>query len=190
VKEVQMQALQWNARTIALFAVAAVLAASVGVMGVWLLLNGQVGAAISETSAPTSTMNMAGQGGMTLAPALHSGASAGVGAGQQPGATMDTSAHDQMMGVPANRGALGGYTGTVGLVVILAFIAMVGLLLYAAVKERPGQRQPTACWNCERPVEVDWEACPYCGARLDDASRSALSAEAEPREAAGGRVSR
>jgi hypothetical protein len=177
VKEVQMQALQWNARTIALFAVAAVLAASVGVMGVWLLLNGNVGAAISDTSAPTSTMNMAGQGGM-------------MGAGQQPGATMDTSAHDQMMGVPANRGALGGYTGTVGLVVILAFVAMVGLLLYTVVKERPGQRQPTACWNCERPVEVDWAACPYCGARLDDASRSALAAEAEPCEAAGGRVSR
>jgi len=130
-----MQALQWNARTIALFAVAAVLAASVGVMGVWLLLNGQVGAAISETSAPTSTMKMAGQGGM-------------MGACQQPGATMDTSAHDQMMGVPANRGALGGYTGAVGLVVILAFIAMVGLLLYAVVRESPGQRQPTACWNC------------------------------------------
>lgn len=172
-----MQTLQWNARTIGLFAVAAVLAMSVGAMGVWLLLNSHAGTALSEPSTLTGTMNMAGQGGM-------------MGAGQQPGATMDTSAHDQMMGVPANRGALGGYTGTVGLVVILAFVVMVGLLLYAVVKERPGQRQPTACWNCERPVEVDWEACPYCGARLDDTSRRALSAEAEPREAAGGRVSR
>jgi len=171
-----MQTLQWNARTIAFFAVAAVLAVSVGVMGVWLLLNGHVDVVITETSAPTGTVNMAGQGGM-------------MGAGQQPGATMDTSAHDQMMGVPANRGALGGYTGTVGLVVILAFVVMVGLLLYAVIKERPGQRQPAACPNCGRPVELDWEACPYCGARLDDASRSALSAEAEPREAIGDRVS-
>lgn len=162
-----MQTLQWNARTIALFAVASLLAMSVGAMGVWLLLNGQAGTAMPETTAPTATMGMAGQGSM-------------MGAKQQPGGTMDTSAHDQMMGVPANRGALGGYTGTLGLVMILGVIAMVGLLLYAVVKERPGQRQPATCWNCERPVELDWEACPYCEARLDDASRISLPAEAEP----------
>ncbi len=154
-----MQMLQWNARTMTLVAVAAVLTLSVGVMGVWLLLSGQPGTGIMENRDHAAMM----------------------GGNDQAGAMMDTAAHDQMMGVPADRGALGGYTGTVGLVMILAFMAMVGSLLYAVVKERPGERQPAACWNCERPVERDWEACPYCGARLDEASQSAQPAEAEPR---------
>jgi hypothetical protein len=154
-----MQTLQWNIRTMTLVAVAAVLTLSVGVMGVWLLFSGQPGAGIMENRDHTAIM----------------------GGNDQAGAMMDTAKHDQMMGVPADRGALGGYTGTVGLVMILVFMALIGSLLYAVVKERPSQRQPAACWNCERPVELDWETCPYCGARLDEASQSAHSAEAEPR---------
>lgn len=147
-----MQTLQWNAHTLTRVAVAAVLTLSVGVMGVWLLLSGQPGTGIMENRDHAAMM----------------------GGNNQAGAMTDTAAHAQMMGVPADRGALGGYTGTVGLVMILAFVAMVGSFLYAVLKERPGQRQPAACPNCERPVELEWEACPYCGARLDDASRIAL----------------
>lgn len=102
-----------------------------------------------------------------------------MGGSNQTGAMTDTAAHDQMMGVPADRGALGGYSGTVDLVMIVAFVALVGLLLYAVIKERPGQRQPATCWNCERPVELEWELCPYCGARLDEVSQSALPAVLE-----------
>lgn len=74
--------------------------------------------------------------------------------------------HATMMGAPANRGIFGGYTGAVGLVMILAFVGMVGSLLYALFCEKPGQPQPAACWNCERLVETDWKTCPYCGAVL------------------------
>ena len=41
-----MQMLQWNARTMTLVAVAAVLTLAVGVIGVWLLLSGQPGTGI------------------------------------------------------------------------------------------------------------------------------------------------
>lgn len=126
-----MNTFQWNARTIVIVVVALLLTASVGVMGIWLLLSGQPGTGMMESGDHTGMM---GTGGM--------------------------------MGAPADRGIFGGYTGAVGLAMILAFVAMVGLLLYALLREKPGQPQPAACWNCGRPVETDWTTCPYCGVAL------------------------
>lgn len=76
-----------------------------------------------------------------------------------------------MMGPPADRGILGGYTGAIGLIMIVLFVAMVALMLYALFRERPGQAQPAVCGNCERPVETDWTSCPYCGVTLHGGSR-------------------
>ena len=133
-----MKSFQWNTRTMVTVAVAFLLTASVGVMGVWLLLSGQPGTGMMERGDYTEMMS-----------------------------GMDTSIdHTTMMGAPANRGIFGGYTGAVGLVMILAFVAMVGSLLYALFREKPEQPQPASCWNCERPVETDWTTCPYCGITL------------------------
>ncbi|HLB47856.1 MAG TPA: zinc ribbon domain-containing protein [Anaerolineales bacterium] len=133
-----MKTFNWNARTVVTVAIAFLLTASVGVMGVWLLLSGQPGTGMMESGD-------------------HAGAMGG----------MDMSGdHATMMGAPANRGIFGGYTGAVGLVMILAFVVMVGSLVYALFREKPGQPQPVTCWNCKRPVETDWTACPYCGAAL------------------------
>jgi hypothetical protein len=80
-----------------------------------------------------------------------------------------TAVPDRMMGIPASRGILGGYTGAVGLVMIVLFVAMVSVLLYALFHERPGQPQPAVCGHCGRPIEVDWATCPYCGEALPTA---------------------
>ena len=133
-----MKTFQWNARTIVIVAVALLLTASVGVMGIWLLLSGQPGTGMMESGDHTGGMD-----GMDM-----------------------SGDHTTMMGAPANRGLFGGYTGAVGLMMILAFVGMVGSLLYALFLEKPGQPQPAACWNCERPVETDWTTCPYCDAAL------------------------
>ncbi len=146
-----MKSFQWNTRTMVTVAVAFLLTASVGVMGVWLLLSGQPGTGMMERGDYTEMM---------------SGMDTSIDHTTMMGG-MDTSIdHTTMMGAPANRGIFGGYTGAVGLVMILAFVAMVGSLLYALFREKPEQPQPASCWNCERPVETDWTTCPYCGITL------------------------
>ena len=150
-----METFEWNARTIVTVAVAFLLAASVGAMGVWLLLSGQPGTGMMERDAQAGMMGDNDHAGM-----------------------VGTAMPGHMMGAPADRGVFGGYTGLVGLVMILAFIAMIGLLLYALLRERPGQPQPAACWNCARPVESDWTACPYCGVGLAEGGRPPQIAEA------------
>ncbi len=134
-----MKTFQWTAQTTVTVAIALLLAASVGIMGGWLLLSGQPGTGMMESSDHPSMMS---------------------------GVDMSSSDHATMMGAPANRGLFGGYTGTIGLIMILAFVGMVGLLLYALFREKPGQPQPATCRNCERPVDTDWITCPYCGAAL------------------------
>lgn len=138
-----MKTFEWNARTISIVTLAFLLTASVGVMGAWLLVSGQPGTGMMENDSHAGAMD-----GMTT-----------------------TSDHQTMMGAPANRGLFGGYTGVVGLVMILAFVMMVGSLLYALWREKPGQPQPATCWNCERPVETEWTACPYCSAALAEGGR-------------------
>jgi hypothetical protein len=81
-------------------------------------------------------------------------------------ATVEPTVPGHAMGVHAQRGVLGGYTGTIGLLMILLFAGMIGLLFYALFRERPGRPEAAQCWNCRRPVETDWSACPYCGAAL------------------------
>lgn len=134
-----MKTFQWNARTIIIIAIAILLTASVGAMGIWLLFSGQPGTGMRESGNHTEMMNGVDMSGD----------------------------HETMMGDPANRGILGGYTGIIGLVMIVAFMGMVGSLLYSLFREKPGQPQQTNCWNCERPVEFDWASCPYCGATLE-----------------------
>ncbi len=143
-----MKTFNWNVRTIVTVVIAFLLTASVGVMGLWLLLSGQPGTGMMESGDHTGMM-----GGMTM-----------------PGI---------MMGAPADRGIFGGYTGAVGLVMILAFVAMVGILLFALWREKPGQPQPASCWNCERPVETEWAACPYCAVILAEGGRPPQRAEAQ-----------
>jgi hypothetical protein len=133
-----MKTFQWNARTIVIVSIALLLTASVGVMGIWLLLSGQPGTGMMESSSQTDMM----------------------------GGTEMSGDHVTLMGAPADRGIFGGYTGAVGFVMILAFVGMVGLLLYTLFREKPGQPQTATCWNCERPVETDWTSCPYCDAVL------------------------
>ena len=133
-----MKTFEWNARTVFTVALAFLLTASVGVMGGWLLLSGQPGTGMMESIDHTGTL-----GGMDM-----SGDNA------------------TMMGAPANRGMFGGYTGAVGLVMILVFMLMVGSLVYGLFREKPGQPKPANCWNCERPVETEWITCPYCDAAL------------------------
>jgi zinc-ribbon domain len=134
-----MKTFQWNTRTIVTVSIALLLTASVGVMGIWLLLSGQPGTGMMEGSSHPDMMD----------------------------GTEMSGNHVPMMGTPANRGILGGYTGAVGLIMILTFTGMVGSLLYTLFREKPGQPQPAACWNCERPIETDWISCPYCGVALD-----------------------
>lgn len=140
-----MKTFEWNIRTGITIFVAAVLTASVGVMGVWLLLSGQPGTGMMEGHISPTMM-----------------------ANDQHPAMMKTAIPAQMMGPMAARGAFGGYTGTIGLIMILVFVGMVTLLLYTLLHERPGQPQPAVCWNCERPVETDWAVCPYCGVELTE----------------------
>jgi hypothetical protein len=134
-RETKMRTFQWNVRTIGIVAVAILLTASLGVMGIWLLFSGQPGTGMMENNHPAEMMNGVDMSG----------------------------GHEPMMGAPANRGFLGGYTGVVGLVMIVAFMGMVGSLVYTLFREKPGQPQPATCWNCERPIETDWTSCPYCG---------------------------
>lgn len=149
-----MQTFEWNARTVVTVFIAFLLVVSLGVMGVWLLLSGQPGTGMMEGS------NLAG-----------------VMAGGEHSEMMEGAMPEHGMGPPANRGVFGGYTGTVGLVMILGFMALVGLLLYTLLRERPGQPQPAICWHCERPVETDWTACPYCGVALAEGGRQSKSVE-------------
>lgn len=72
----------------------------------------------------------------------------------------------RMMGPESNRGVLGGYVGSLGILITLLFLGAVGLLLVAYLWERPGLPEPAECPNCERPVETDWTVCPYCGGAL------------------------
>jgi hypothetical protein len=134
-----MKTFQWNARAIAIVMIAILLAASVGAMGIWLLLSGQPGTGMMESGDHTEMMNNDGM----------------------------SENHAPMMGAPANRGILGGYTGVIGIVMIVTFTGMVGSLIYALFREKPGQPQPATCWNCERPIETDWTSCPYCNATLE-----------------------
>jgi hypothetical protein len=134
-----MKTFEWNARTIAIVSVAILLTVSVGAMGVWLLFSGQPGTGMMDGGESSQMMNNVDMSGD----------------------------HAPMMGAPANRGILGGYTGVIGVVMIVTFTGMVGSLLYTLFREKPGQPQPKACWNCERPVETDWTSCPYCEAALD-----------------------
>ncbi|TFH47729.1 MAG: zinc ribbon domain-containing protein [Lysobacterales bacterium] len=134
-----MQRFAWTPRTLITVIIAFLLSSSVGAMGIWLLLSGQPGTGMMESQEPA----------LMMTDEMMSGYSA-----------------DHMMGVSADQGVFGGYTGTVGFVMILIFVLMVGVLLFALVREKPGQPQPAACWNCERPVETEWTACPYCGAKL------------------------
>ncbi len=147
-----MKTFEWNARTIVIVAIALLLTASVGTMGVSLLLSGQPGTGMME-SGDHAAMMATGAMGEDIA--------------------------DHTMGAPANRGIFGGYTGAVGLVMILVFTLMVGTLLYALLREKPGQPRPAACWNCERPVETDWTSCPYCGVALAEGGRQPKAAEAQ-----------
>lgn len=139
-----MKTFEWNMRTVVTVGFALLLAASVGAMGVWLLLSGQPGTGMMESGDHTLMME---SGDLTT-----------------------------MMGAPADRGIFGGYTGVIGLIMIVLFMAMVALLLYALFRERPGQPQPAACWNCERPVEADWTSCPYCRVALLEGSRPSQDA--------------
>lgn len=139
-----MKTLEWNMRTIITVGFALLLTATVGIMGVWLLLSGQPGTGMMESGEHTQMME----------------------SGDMTGMIDGTAMPDGIMGAPADRGIFGGYTGAIGLVMIVLFVSMVGLLAYALLRERPGQPQPAICWNCERPVETDWTSCPYCGASL------------------------
>lgn len=149
-----MRTFEWNVRTIVTIFIAVGLTVSVGAMGLWLLLSGQPGTGMMEGADHTRMMTN----------------------GEHP-VVMETAIPGHMMGVPADRGVWGGYTGTIGLVMILVFVAMVALLLYTLLSERPGQPQPDVCWNCERPVETDWTTCPYCGVELAEAGRQPSSLE-------------
>jgi hypothetical protein len=146
-----MKTFQWNARTIVTVSVALLLTASVGAMGIWLLLSGQPGTGMMESNDQMDMMS---------------------------GVDM-LGDHVTMLGVPANRGILGGYTGAIGLVMIMTFVGMIGLLIYTLFREKPGQPQPAACWNCERPVETDWTSCPYCAAGLAGEGRPGQPANAQ-----------
>jgi len=146
-----MKTFEWNARTVFTVAIAFLLTASVGVMGVWLVLSGQPGTGMMENVDHTGILD-----GMEMA------------GGNTP-----------MMGAPANRGIFGGYTGVVGLVMILVFMLMVGSLIYALFREKPGQPQAATCWNCERPVETEWTICPYCDAALGEGGRPSKTVTAQ-----------
>lgn len=131
-----MKTFKWNTRVLITVTIAFLLTASVGIMGVWLILSGQPGTGMMESVDQTGMMSDAEMA-------------------DNP---------SSMMGVDANRGLFGGYTGTIGLVMIVAFVGMVAMLLYALFREKPGQPQPAFCWNCNRPVEITWATCPYCDA--------------------------
>jgi len=139
-----MKTFQWNVRTIMIVTVAVLLTASVGAMGVWLLTSGQPGTGMMENGDQTNMdqTNMMNNVEMS--------------GDQMP-----------MMGTPANRGVLGGYTGVIGIIMIVTFTGLVGTLIYTLFREKPGQPQSAVCWNCERPVETDWTSCPYCGETLE-----------------------
>ena len=147
-----MKPFEWNARSIATVAIALLLAASVGAMGLWLLLSGQPGTGMMESREHVQMMESADHAGL-MAPG-------------GPMATGDRPAPGHTMGVHADQGVLGGYTGAVGLVMIVLFTGMIGLLLYALFRERPGRPEPASCWNCQRPVESYWSHCAYCGSAL------------------------
>ena len=139
-----MKTFKWNLRTRATVAVAFLLTVFLGAVGVWLLLSGQPGTGMMEKAEQAEMMRDVDHTQMML--------------NEDHGETMG-----HMLGTPADRGLFGGYTGTVGLAMIVVFIAMVGLMLFALLREQPSHPQPAHCRNCGRPVETDWTTCPYCG---------------------------
>lgn len=56
------------------------------------------------------------------------------------------------------------------LLIPLAFMAFLVVAGFAIVRTLAAPRTPTAsmtvCRNCGRPVQADWNHCPFCGTRL------------------------
>ena len=84
-----MKTLEWNARTIITIAVAFLLTASVGAMGVWLLLSGQPGTGMMESGDHVSMVGNNDHAGMmgTTMPSQLIGAPATVAGVRLPGWT-------------------------------------------------------------------------------------------------------
>ena len=127
--------------------VAVMLALSVGVLGIWLLLSGEQGTGMLEHHQM-----------------MHDG---------DHYANMDIENHDGKLGAPSDRGIIGGYRGGLGFIMLLVFIVLTSLLLYTFFSDSPVPPQQTTCWNCQRPVETDWETCPFCGSNLPDDQKDA-----------------
>ncbi len=123
-------------RTVITIGIATSLTLSLVVMGAWILISGTQGATMMD--------------GQTMAGAMSS---------QMMG-------QGHIMGSASNRGLLGGYVGSLGSLMVLLFLGIIGLLVAAYIWERPGRPEPATCPTCGRPVETDWTACPYCGETL------------------------
>jgi len=115
---------------------------SVGVLGIWLLLSGEPGTGATEHHR---LMHESGH---------HE--------------RMDMGNHDDMHRAPSDRGILGGYTGMLGLTMLIVFIGLTGILIYSFFRESSTEPQQTTCWNCQRPVETDWKTCPFCDSVLPE----------------------
>ena len=70
-------------------------------------------------------------------------------------------------------------------VFILAILAShLGLLIVVANSlnkaQLPAIREPAACPQCERSIQLDWRMCPYCGFMLDEGLNEAATLPSPP----------
>jgi hypothetical protein len=75
-----------------------------------------------------------------------------------------------MMG-PGRMGGFGGFGWLLTCFVPLGLLALLigGIvwLVTAITNTQGSSRQPQVrCSNCKRPVQADWQVCPYCGTPL------------------------
>ncbi|MDX1418249.1 MAG: hypothetical protein R3293_28875 [Candidatus Promineifilaceae bacterium] len=142
-----MNTFTWNKRAVLTVIVAVVIALSVAGLGIWAMIDG--------ITSP----------GFTHIHHQNSGDSSH--AGTEHSRFMASANHARMMGSVANRGFLGGYSVLIGVSMIVLSIAMVGILLFSLLKERPVLPRQTTCPHCGRPVETDWTDCPFCESALE-----------------------
>lgn len=129
-----------NVRAIATVGLAVLLVLSLALLGSWILGFGAPGATMMNGQAMAGPMNP------------------------------DMMGQDHLMGPASNRGALGGYAGALGIVMVLFILGAVGLLLATYLWERPGRPEAVRCPFCQRPVDTDWASCAYCGESLAPAA--------------------
>jgi len=90
------------------------------------------------------------------------------GYGGMMGGSYGNWGHPMMGG--ANYSPFGGLFMGFGMLLVWVLpLAVLGLVIYAAVRMANKPTAPSqmwACTNCGKPIQGDWNNCPHCGTEL------------------------